>query len=118
MSKAKAAVYCGSDLAYLRLQTARLYESILVECVVFVDEKADLDNEILKSIYPETPAMWELLRCTSANICEKYDKVFSDHNLVEFIIAHQNEYYSKLVAEFEERAKTGTIFNIEGLNIK
>ena len=110
LSKAKATVYCSRDLSYLNLQTARLYESILAENIIFVDKFTDTNCDILKQIYGINDEIIDLLYVTPDTICENYNKIISNENIVKYIITKQNEFYNNLIKNFEENLKNKTIF--------
>lgn len=95
IASAKATVYCGKDLAYLKLQTARLYEAILAKQIVFVDESADPQKEILRSIHPDQ-SLVDLLTVNPNNIIEAYDHIMSQPQIIQKIISDQDKYYNYL----------------------
>lgn len=95
-AKANATIYCARDLAYLELQTARLYEAILARQIVFVDEQSDPDNKILSQNYLPKDIQ-KKLRVTPDNFIEKYDAIMQDVVLKEYIIRAQLLWYSNLL---------------------
>lgn len=97
ISRSYATVYCSRDLAYLELQTARLYEAILAKNIVFVDEKTDRENKILKQIYPNDKSMQRLMRVNPNNIAETY-KLVKERNLTDIILKAQDEFWKNNVA--------------------
>lgn len=100
LSKSEATVYCARDLEYLKLQTARLYESILAGNIVFVDKQSDTQCDILRAIHGNNDKLINLLYVTPNTICEHYRNLtFSDK--VE-ITKNQINYYMKLIREFKE----------------
>lgn len=102
ISEANATIYCGRDLAYLRLQTARLYEAIMAQNILFVDEKSDVDCEILKKIYGHKV---EELYVTPDTIIEKYNTIINDKEKVNYIITKQNEFLKNEFKKLEERCR-------------
>ena len=94
ISKSKATVYCSRDLAYLELQTARLYEAILAKNVVFVDENTDKDNKILRQIYPNDKEMQEFMKVNPNNIVDKYKSL--DEKTIEYILKSQDVFWKKI----------------------
>ena len=94
ISKSNATVYCSRDLAYLELQTARLYEAILAKNVVFVDEKTDRDNKILKQIYPDNKYMQDFMRVNPSNIVDRYKSL--DKETINYILECQNNFWKKI----------------------
>lgn len=95
LSEAKATVYCARDLAYLKLQTARLYEAILAKQIVFVDTQSDPDFEILPQIHGNDEQLLSLLYVNPTTICENYDEIVK-LNLVDKIIENQTKFYQSL----------------------
>lgn len=95
IAPAKATVYCGKDLAYLKLQTARLYEAIIARQIVFVDFEADLDNEMLKAIHHDDDLV-RLLTVSPDDIVFEYDHIMSHPALYQTIIENQLNYYNNL----------------------
>jgi broad-specificity NMP kinase len=96
LSQAKATVYTARDLEYLKLQTARLYEAIIAQNILFVDKYSDLDNDMLKNIYGENSIMVDLLTVTPENIIERYNHIV-DSELNDTILEKQNAYFKKLI---------------------
>ena len=102
LAKANATVYTARDLAYLKMQTARLYEAILANQIVFVDKKSDPDCEILTLMHHDKELI-DLLYCTPDDICDKYNDALL---IKDKILTNQREYYNKLVND----AKVFTAF--------
>lgn len=106
-TKANATIYCARDLAYLELQTARLYEAILARQIVFVDEQSDPDNKILSQIHTSN-VICDILRVTPESFIEKYDTVMNDKFLRDVILSEQMCWYKNLL----ENVKGGK-FNVK-----
>lgn len=100
LSRAKATVYTSRDLASRKLQTARLYESIRAQEIVFVDKLTDKDNEILNQIYDDKKFI-ELLSVTPETIVDKYNYVIKN-NLTGIILDYQNKYYKRILKVLKE----------------
>ena len=94
-AKANATIYCARDLAYLELQTARLYEAILANQIVFVDEQSDPENKILSQIHAFE--ICELLRVTPETFIDKYDTIIKNDYLKNHILASQTKWYVNLL---------------------
>lgn len=101
LGKTKATVYCARDLEYLKLQTARLYESIMAGNIVFVDKLSDTNCDILRAIHGDNEKIINLLYVTPNTICKKYKQI--DFDLMGQILFNQYTYYRKLVDSLEER---------------
>lgn len=95
LAKAKATVYCARDLAYLKLQTARLYEAILAKQIVFVDKQSDLDNDMLTQIH-KNKFIIDLLYVTPETICKNYDYIMERPDIYKEIIDAQTKWFNKL----------------------
>ena len=95
LSRAKATVYTSRDLASRKLQTARLYESIRAQNIVFIDKLTDINNEILKQIYDRDDLI-KLLSVTPETIVNNYYHIINN-NLRDVILNYQNQYYKKLL---------------------
>ena len=102
LSKAKATVYCARDLEYLKLQTARLYEGILANQIIFVDFASDKDREILRQIHKDDYFV-NLLTVNPYDICEKYDRIMADGCLRGMILANQKKWYLKIRKNLVDR---------------
>ena len=109
ISKAKATVYCARDLEALKLQTARLYESIMAYNIVFVDKESDKNCDILSQIYIDKYII-DLLYVTPETICKNYEIIINDDKLYRDILHSQNVFYNKLIREFEEGIKKHELF--------
>lgn len=99
LSETEATIYCARDLEYLKLQTARLYESILANNIVFVDKLSDTQCDILKAIHNDERLI-NLLYVTPNTIISKYAQL--TYNDKQQILQNQRNYYDKLIKEFEE----------------
>lgn len=97
ISKSKATVYCSRDLAYLELQTARLYEAILAKNIVFVDSLTDKENKILKQIYPDDKKIQDFMRVDPDNISTKYKSL--DEKTINYILHSQDKFWEKVQKE-------------------
>lgn len=109
ISNAKATVYVGRNLEYLKYTSTRLYESILAKNIIFVDTKSDLDNSILTQIHNECTydniKLKDLLYVDEKNICSKYKYIIQHKELVNMIIDNQSNYYNKLKEVVLEKIK-------------
>jgi len=100
LSECEATVYCARDLEYLKLQTARLYESILANNIIFVDKLSDTSCDILRAIHGDDDNLINLLYVTPNTIIHKYSLLTYDDK--QKILENQRKYYDKLIKEFEE----------------
>ena len=61
LSKAKATIITNRDIAQIELMTARWYESVMANCVIFVDRETDPKNKVLSQIYGKDSQYIDLL---------------------------------------------------------
>lgn len=101
IATAKATIYCARDLAYLELLTARCYEAIMSNQVLFVDSKTDPENKILTQIYGKS-SIKDLLYVDENNLIEKYNELFKDERKVDYILRMQHLWYDTLVKELKK----------------
>ena len=94
LSKSKATVYTSRDLEYLELQTARLYEAILADNIVFVDKLTDPQNKILSQIHSSIPIQY-LLRVEPENLIDSYNVVMKDKDLQKQILKNQHRWLNE-----------------------
>lgn len=102
IARSKATVYCARDLAYLELQTARLYESIIANNIVFVDEQSDPDCKILKSIHKDNPEVIDCLYVTPHTICNKYNFIMANDSIRQSILKTQHAWLNALFDKLED----------------
>lgn len=96
LSRAKATVYTGREVEYLKMQTGRLYESILAKQLVFVDKYSDLDGDMLKLIFPNDKEIREILTVTPDTIVRNYNIITSNKEMYEYILETQSKWYFEL----------------------
>lgn len=97
IAKSYATIYCSRDLAYLELQTARLYEAIIAQNIVFVDKYTDPENKILSQIYPNDDELQQLLTVEPSTLIDHYEQVMSNETLRQYIIEKQLAFWKKNV---------------------
>ena len=99
LSRARATVYIGRKMEYLKYVSTRLYESILADNIIFVDKLSDLNSDILKQIHNNDEELIELLTVTPENIVNKYEYLLKCPNVVLKILLNQKNYYINLKEE-------------------
>lgn len=99
LSRARATVYIGRKMEYLKYLSTRLYESILADNVIFVDEESDLNSDILRQIHNNDWYLMSLLRVDENTVVDKYHTVFTSSELVNKILTNQKNFYKKLKNE-------------------
>ena len=112
ISKAKATIYIGRRLEYLKYLSTRLYESIIAKQLIFVDELSDLNNDILKQIHHDE-YLENLLRVNENNICEKYTEIIYHPNLAQKIIQNQTKWYENLKDRVLSEIKENGILGVK-----
>lgn len=101
LARTNATVYCSRDLAYLELQTARLYEAILAKNIVFVDKLTDPENKILKSIHKSSDII-DLLSVTPSNICYNYYIIMQNKDIRNKILNSQMNWLCEMFNKLEK----------------
>lgn len=96
IAKARATVYCARDLAHLKMQTARLYEAILAEQIVFVDSLSDVDCDILNDIFCNETDIIKLLYVRPETICQNYKFIVTHPEMYDYILHTQRKWYDSL----------------------
>lgn len=104
LARTNATVYCSRDLAYLELQTARLYEAILAKNIVFVDKETDPDNKILRSIHKSLDVI-DLLSVTPSTICNNYSIIMNNPSLRNNILDSQTKWLVEKFTKLENGEK-------------
>lgn len=98
LSRAKATIYCARDLEYLKLQTARLYEGIIANQIVFVDMESDKNCDMLKQIHKDKMLI-DLLYVTPQTFIRNYTTILDNPILYQRILDNQKQWYKTLVKD-------------------
>ena len=101
IAESAATVYAARDLAYLELQTARLYEAIIANNIVFVDKQSDPQCKILHAIHGCDSEVIDLLYVTPEDICNKYNYIIRHQYLWGKILKQQHDYLDNLFDKLE-----------------
>lgn len=101
---AKATLYLGRNIAYLKNISVRLYEGILAKQIVFVDKKSDPDNEILPQIH-KSEFIKTLLYVDEKDIIQSYKYILDHPEIRKEIIDNQIKYYNNLKSTVLEKIK-------------
>lgn len=96
LSKARATIYIGRKMEYLKYLSTRLYESILADNIIFVDILSDQDNDLLCAIHNNDSQLTHLLIVTPYTIVDKYLYLLSKPELINKILDNQHKYYENL----------------------
>ena len=109
-ARCKATIYTARDLIDIKMITVRPYEATLADQIIFVDEITDENNEILNQIYNDksdfASICKNLLRVNPSNICDNYNEVISNNELVSYILSQQHIWYDNLKNEIINRDKS------------
>lgn len=102
IAMAKATVYTSRDLAPYKMQTARLYEAIRANQIVFVDMPTDDNDEILSQIHKNDKELIAMLRCVPTTICVQYNAIIKNKKLCEKILDNQHRFYKDCIENIQE----------------
>lgn len=101
LSKAKTTIITNREFAHTEMMTARWYEAVLANCIIFVDEKTDPNNKVLKQIYGKNSKYIQLLTVTPETFVEKVNNVFNNTQDIEEMLNAQHAWYNKLLNEID-----------------
>ena len=107
IAKAKASIYMSRRMEYLKYLSVRLYENIIAQNIVFVDKLSDKDNEILTQIHKNDKDLIDLLYVDENTICDNYNRIKNDYELIKRIIDNQNKWYEELKKRVYEEIDVG-----------
>lgn len=99
---AKATVYTARELAPYKMQTARLYEAIRANQIVFVDIPTDYNDEILSQIHKNDKELIAMLRCVPTTICAQYNTIIKNKKLCKKILDNQHRFYKDCIENIQE----------------
>lgn len=101
LSKAKATIITNRELAHIEMMTARWYEAVLANTVIFVDKITDPHSKVLKQIHGNDEQLIDKLTVVPETIVNSYNKVMSDKELVKTILDRQHKWFNKLLSEID-----------------
>lgn len=101
LSTAKATIITNRELANTEMVTARWYEAVLANCVIFVDKLTDIHSKMLHQIHGDNEELIEKLTVIPETIVNNYIDVTSDHMLVKRILDAQHKWFDKLLSEID-----------------
>lgn len=101
LSRAKATIITNRELAHTEMMTARWYEAVLANTVIFVDKITDPHSKVLKQIHGDNEKLIDLLTVIPETIVNNYFTVINDTQLVKQILDAQHAWFNKLLSEID-----------------
>lgn len=101
LSKAKATIITNRELAHTEMMTARWYEAVLANTVIFADYITDPHSKVLKQIHGNDEQLIDKLTVVPETIVNSYNEVTSDKELVKTILDRQHAWFNKLLSEID-----------------
>jgi len=101
LSRAKATIITNRELAHTEMMTARWYEAVLANTVIFVDYITDPHCKVLKQIHGNDEQLIDKLTVVPETIVNSYNEVMSDKELVKTILDRQHAWFNKLLSEID-----------------
>ena len=101
LSKAKATIITNRELAHTEMMTARWYEAVLANTVIFVDKITDPHCKVLKQIHGNDEQLIDKLTVIPETIVNSYNEVMSNKELVKTILDRQHAWFNKLLSEID-----------------
>lgn len=101
LSRAKATIITNRELAHTEMMTARWYEAVLANTVIFADYITDPHSKVLKQIHGNDEQLIDKLTVVPETIVNSYNEVMSDKELVKTILDRQHAWFNKLLSEID-----------------
>lgn len=101
LSRTKATIITNRELAHTEMMTARWYEAVLANTVIFVDKITDPYSKVLKQIHSDNEKLIDLLTVIPETIVNNYLTVINDTQLVKHILDAQHKWFNKLLSEID-----------------
>lgn len=101
LSRTKATIITNRELAHTEMMTARWYEAVLANTVIFVDKITDPYSKVLKQIHNDNEKLIDLLTVIPETIVNNYLTVINDTQLVKQILDAQHKWFNKLLSEID-----------------
>lgn len=101
LSRTKATIITNRELAHTEMMTARWYEAVLANTVIFVDKITDPYSKVLKQIHSDNEKLIDLLTVIPETIVNNYLTVINDTQLVKQILDAQHKWFNKLLSEID-----------------
>lgn len=100
LSQAKTTVITNQEFAHTEMMTARWYEAVLANCIIFVDKHTDPENKVLKQIYGKNSKYVEMLTVTPETFVEKIKQIIdlpAEYQCIDEILNAQHAWYNRLL---------------------
>ena len=101
LSLTKATIITNRELYHTEMMTARWYEAVLANTVIFVDNITDPASKVLRQIHGNNETLISLLSVIPETIVNNYLTVISDEDLVKQILDAQHAWFNKLLSEID-----------------
>lgn len=101
LSRAKATIITNRELAHTEMMTARWYEAVLANTVIFVDKITDPYSKVLKQIHGNDERLIDKLTVIPETIVNSYIEIMNDKELVKTILDRQHAWFNKLLSEID-----------------
>lgn len=100
LSLAKATVITNCEFAHTEMMTARWYEAVIANCIIFVDADTDPKQKVLKQIYGNNSMYVSLLTVTPDEFVNKVRQILcipEMYSCIEEILNAQHAWYNRLL---------------------
>lgn len=99
LSQAKVTIITNREFAHTEMMTARWYEAVLANCIIFVDKQTDPNSKVLKQIYGNYSKFIEMLTVTPETFVDKVKYIISmsEQQYIEEILNAQHAWYNRLL---------------------
>lgn len=101
LSRTKATIITNRELAHTEMMTARWYEAVLANTVIFVDKITDPYSKVLKQIHGNDERLIDKLTVIPETIVNSYNEIVSNKELVKTILDRQHAWFNKLLSEID-----------------
>ena len=101
LSRTKATIITNRELAHTEMMTARWYEAVLANTVIFVDKITDPHCKVLKQIHGNDEQLIDKLTVIPETIVNSYNEIVSNKELVKTILDRQHAWFNKLLSEID-----------------
>lgn len=106
ISQAKTTVITNCEFAHTEMMTARWYEAVIANCIIFVDADTDPKQKVLKQIYGNNSMYVSLLTVTPDEFVNRVQQILripEMQNCIEEILNAQHAWYNRLLNNIDSR---------------
>lgn len=100
LSQAKVTVITNREFAHTEMMTARWYEAVIANCIIFVDMYTDPQSKVLKQIYGDYSEFVKMLTVTPETFVDRVKCVLNlpeQQQCIEEILSAQHAWYNRLL---------------------